>query len=101
MVAAHLCCTAAPEASRNGEPDPPREIASSLHRFQTRRGRRAYSGWYRSAAHRLTESGLAPTVESLLLPAFPRAAYYPDFLPPGVAGGPGCHASPSRSSAGR
>lgn len=63
-------------------PDPLWEIASSLHRFQTRRGRWAYSGWYRSAAHRLTESGLAPTVRSLLLPAFPRAAYYPDFLTP-------------------
>ncbi|GGX93214.1 ArsR/SmtB family transcription factor [Streptomyces fructofermentans] len=63
-------------------PDPLWEIASSLHRFQTRRGRWAYSGWYRSAAQRLTESGLAPTVRSLLLPAFPRAAYYPDFLTP-------------------
>ncbi|WP_246040871.1 winged helix-turn-helix domain-containing protein [Streptomyces cadmiisoli] len=63
-------------------PDPLWEIASSLHRFQTRRGKWAYSAWYRSAAHRLTESGLAPTVKSLLLPAFPRAAYYPDFLTP-------------------
>ncbi|MCX5008900.1 helix-turn-helix domain-containing protein [Streptomyces sp. NBC_00638] len=63
-------------------PDPLWEIASSLHRFQTRRGRWAYAGWYRSAAHRLTESGLAPTVRSLLIPAFPRAAYYPDFLTP-------------------
>ncbi|MEV4949357.1 winged helix-turn-helix domain-containing protein [Streptomyces sp. NPDC053755] len=63
-------------------PDPLWEIASSLHRFQTRRGRWAYSGWYRSTAQRLTESGLAPTVRSLLLPAFPRAAYYPDFLTP-------------------
>ena len=43
-------------------PDPLWEIASSLHRFQTRRGRWAYAGWHRSAARRLTESGLAPTV---------------------------------------
>ncbi|MFF3752401.1 DUF5937 family protein [Streptomyces sp. NPDC002018] len=58
------------------------EIASSLHRFQTRRGRWAYVHWYRIARAELQESGLHSAVKTFLLPLFPRASYFPDFLTP-------------------
>ena len=63
-------------------PDPLWEIAVSLHRFQTRRGRWAYAGWYRTACTTLHDSGLSRTVRELLLPLFPLATYFPDFLTP-------------------
>lgn len=67
--------------------DPFWEIASSLHRFQTRRGRWAYAEWHRTARSRLHEERLEATVRGMLLPLFPRAAYFPDFLTPAAAGG--------------
>ncbi|MFF4248729.1 helix-turn-helix domain-containing protein [Streptomyces sp. NPDC001822] len=69
-------------------PHPLWEIASSLHRFQTPSGRWAYAHWYRPARERLREAGLESAVRRVLLPLFPRAAYFPDFLTPleGTAG---------------
>lgn len=62
------------------------EITCSLHRLQTRRGRRRYGGWYRAAREALTGSGLDATVRRMLIPLLPRAAYFPDFLTPAEAG---------------
>ncbi|WP_329205960.1 helix-turn-helix domain-containing protein [Streptomyces sp. NBC_00683] len=63
-------------------PDPLFDIAASLHRFQTRRGRWAFAGWYRTTRQQLREKGLERALRSVLLPLYPRAAYYPDFLTP-------------------
>ncbi|MFD3416125.1 ArsR family transcriptional regulator [Streptomyces cyaneofuscatus] len=63
-------------------PDPLWEIAASLHRLQSRKGRWAYAGWYRTARQRLREKGLERLVLDVLLPLYPRAAYFPDFLTP-------------------
>ncbi|MZD05794.1 helix-turn-helix domain-containing protein [Streptomyces sp. SID5785] len=63
-------------------PDPLWEIASSLHRLQSRRGRWAYAGWYRTARTQLRENGLERALRDVLLPLYPRAAYFPDFLTP-------------------
>lgn len=64
------------------------EIAASLHRFQTPAGRWAYAHWYRTARERLREAGLESAVRQILLPLYPRASYWPDFLTPleGAAG---------------
>ncbi|POX63505.1 ArsR family transcriptional regulator [Streptomyces sp. Ru62] len=69
-------------------PHPLWEIASSLHRFQTRNGRWIYGDWYRNACATLHESGLTRPVSTMLLPLFPRARYFADFLTPaeGVEG---------------
>lgn len=64
-------------------PNPFWEIATSLHRFQTRDGRWAYAGWLRAVRLRLREKGLERALRTILLPLFPRAAYFPDFLTPG------------------
>lgn len=66
-------------------PDPLWEVAASLHRLQSRTGRWAYAGWYRTARQRLREKGLERAVRTVLLPLYPRAAYFPDFLTPGHA----------------
>ncbi|MEU6539783.1 winged helix-turn-helix domain-containing protein [Streptomyces sp. NPDC047000] len=58
------------------------EIAASLHRFQTREGRWAYASWFRTACAALHRTGLERTVKTFLLPLFPRASYFPDFLTP-------------------
>ncbi|MDX3643970.1 winged helix-turn-helix domain-containing protein [Streptomyces sp. MB09-02B] len=58
------------------------EIAVSLHRLQTREGRWAYASWFRDARAALRRAGLDRTVKSFLLPLFPRAGYFPDFLTP-------------------
>ncbi|MEU6256786.1 winged helix-turn-helix domain-containing protein [Streptomyces sp. NPDC047043] len=58
------------------------EIAASLHRLQTREGRWAYAPWLRTARDSLREAGLERTVKTFLLPLFPRASYFPDFLTP-------------------
>lgn len=64
-------------------PDPLWEIANSLDRLQTRRGRWAYAPWYRSTRSALTaDPVLRRMVGSMLLPLFPRASYFPDFLTP-------------------
>jgi DNA-binding transcriptional ArsR family regulator len=63
-------------------PDPLSEIAASLHRLQSRRGRWAYAGWYRAARQQIREQGLEGLVRRVLLPLYPRAAYFPDFLTP-------------------
>lgn len=64
------------------DPDPLWEIATSLHRFQSRRGRWAYAAWHRASRTRLRERRLERVLRTGLLPLFPRAAYYPDFLNP-------------------
>lgn len=58
------------------------EIAASLHRLQTREGRWAYASWLRTARASLRGAGLERTVKTCLLPLFPRASYFPDFLTP-------------------
>ncbi|MGH1565214.1 ArsR/SmtB family transcription factor [Mumia sp. DW29H23] len=63
-------------------PDPLWEIASSLHRFQTRRGRWAHERWYTDAVRTLRDTTLGRAVRTLLLPLYPRARYFPDFLTP-------------------
>ncbi|SNX55986.1 DNA-binding transcriptional ArsR family regulator [Streptomyces sp. TLI_55] len=63
-------------------PHPLWEVAASLHRFQTRDGRWAHALWYRTARSTLHRTGLDRTVMPLLLPLFPRASYFPDFLTP-------------------
>ncbi|WUI44088.1 ArsR family transcriptional regulator [Streptomyces sp. NBC_00414] len=63
-------------------PDALWEVAASLHRFQTRAGRWAYAGWYRTTHARLREQRLDRVVREVLLPLFPRARYFPDFLTP-------------------
>ncbi|WP_413758067.1 ArsR/SmtB family transcription factor [Streptomyces sp. MMBL 11-3] len=63
-------------------PDALWEVAASLHRFQTRAGRWAYAGWYRTTHARLREQRLDRIVREVLLPLFPRARYFPDFLTP-------------------
>ncbi|WTI43757.1 winged helix-turn-helix domain-containing protein [Streptomyces longwoodensis] len=71
------------------------EIAVSLHRLQTREGSWAYASWLRSARATMRRAGLERTVESFLVPLFPRASYFPDFLTPpeGVQGlDAGCEA---------
>ncbi|MBM7057469.1 MarR family transcriptional regulator [Streptomyces durocortorensis] len=69
-------------------PDPLFEVAASMHRLQSSRGRWAYAGWYRAARRDLRERGLERALRGVLLPLYPRAAYYPDFLTPssGVEG---------------
>ncbi|MEU3252787.1 helix-turn-helix domain-containing protein [Streptomyces sp. NPDC006997] len=62
--------------------DPLWEIAGSLHRFQSRKGRWAYAGWFRSARLQLHRRGLERAVRNVLLPLYPRATYFPDFLTP-------------------
>ncbi|GAB2793578.1 ArsR/SmtB family transcription factor [Streptomyces daliensis] len=63
-------------------PDPLWEICTSLHRFQSRRGRWAYADWYRSARTRVHDARLTRTLGTVLLPLVPRAVYFPDFLTP-------------------
>ncbi|MFJ8948118.1 ArsR family transcriptional regulator [Streptomyces sp. NPDC102395] len=63
-------------------PHPLWEIAFSLHRLQTRDGRWAYAHWHRTARVRLRNAGLDQVVQGFLLPVFPRASYFPDFLTP-------------------
>ncbi|MFF6785371.1 ArsR family transcriptional regulator [Streptomyces sp. NPDC012510] len=62
--------------------DPLWELAASLHRLQSRRGRWAYAEWYRSARAALHEQKLERVLRTTLLPLYPRAAYFPDFLTP-------------------
>ncbi|MFF8845795.1 ArsR family transcriptional regulator [Streptomyces sp. NPDC015127] len=64
-------------------PDPLWETTASLHRLQTRKGRWAHADWHRTARHTLREKGLERALRSVVLPLFPRAAYFPDFLTPG------------------
>ncbi|MFG2938292.1 ArsR/SmtB family transcription factor [Streptomyces sp. NPDC048282] len=69
-------------------PDPLWEIACSLHRLQTSRGRWAYADWYRETRATLAGSPLGVAVRRLLVPVLPRARYMPDFLtPPEAADG--------------
>ncbi|MFE4552600.1 ArsR/SmtB family transcription factor [Streptomyces sp. NPDC056785] len=65
-----------------GTPDPLWEIACSLHRLQTTRGRWAYADWYRTTRDTLAGTGLGAAVRRLLVPVLPRALYLPDFLTP-------------------
>lgn len=68
-------------------PDPMWEIAASLHRLQNRRGRSPYAAWYRDTRARLRDATLERRVREQLLPLYPLAAYFPDFLTPPSAGG--------------
>ncbi|MFF9484628.1 hypothetical protein [Streptomyces sp. NPDC014676] len=63
-------------------PDPLWETAAGLHRSQARRGRWAYAAWYRTARERMRGQGPEHLVRGVLLPLYPRAAYFPDFLTP-------------------
>ncbi|MEN3586164.1 helix-turn-helix domain-containing protein [Streptomyces sp. ZYX-F-203] len=63
-------------------PDPLWEVAISMHRLETRQGRWAHADWYRVTSRRLRERGLDRPLRRMLLPMYPRAAYYPDFLTP-------------------
>nr|WP_105969263.1 helix-turn-helix domain-containing protein [Streptomyces geranii] len=63
-------------------PDPLWEIACSLHRLQTTRGRWAYADWYRETRTVLAGTQLGAAVSRLLVPVLPRALYMPDFLTP-------------------
>ncbi|MFG2953308.1 ArsR/SmtB family transcription factor [Streptomyces sp. NPDC048291] len=63
-------------------PDPLWEIACSLHRLQTSRGRWAYADWYRETRTTLAGTRLGTAVRRLLVPVLPRARYLPDFLTP-------------------
>lgn len=65
-----------------GSPNPLWEITTSLHRFQTRKGRWTYAEWHRATRGRLEERGLGRVLREILLPMFPRASYFPDFLTP-------------------
>ncbi|GAA2117668.1 helix-turn-helix domain-containing protein [Streptomyces synnematoformans] len=67
-------------------PDPLWEVAISLHRLQTRRGRWAHAHWHRTVRTRLCATGTERSLRGLLLPLVPRAAYFPDFLTPPEAG---------------
>lgn len=58
------------------------EIAVSLHRLQTREGRWAYAPWFHNACDSLRRTGLDRAVKTFLVPLFPRASYFPDFLTP-------------------
>ncbi|MFD5631954.1 ArsR/SmtB family transcription factor [Streptomyces sp. NPDC127072] len=58
------------------------ELAASLHRLQSRRGRWAYAEWYLGARVAMREHGLEQALRTTLLPLYPRAAYFPDFLTP-------------------
>ncbi|MEO3762999.1 helix-turn-helix domain-containing protein [Streptomyces sp. B5E4] len=78
-------------------PDPLWEIAVSLHRLQTRKGRYVHAAWYRTARRMLRERGLERAVRETLLPLYPRARYFPDFLTPGQA--PGAAVSSFREGA--
>ncbi|WP_167003326.1 winged helix-turn-helix domain-containing protein [Mumia sp. ZJ430] len=64
-------------------PDPMWEVASSLHRLQTGHGRRAHGRWHADVMRTLRGTSLGRAVRTLLLPLFPRARYFPDFLTPG------------------
>lgn len=64
-------------------PDPMWEITTSLHRLQTKRGRWFHAEWHRSTRDRIVDRGLGSLLKKFLLPLFPRAAYFPDFLTPG------------------
>ncbi|KOU64051.1 ArsR family transcriptional regulator [Streptomyces sp. MMG1533] len=68
-------------------PDPLWDIVVSLHRLQTRQGRRRYAEWHRTTRERLRQKGLERVVRSVLLPLCPRAAYFPDFLTPARSDG--------------
>ncbi|MDG4856942.1 helix-turn-helix domain-containing protein [Streptomyces sp. T-3] len=82
MLRIHFTESDLARTRRASSPDPLWETVLSLHRFQTRQGRWAFAQWHRTTAQRLTERGLGPLVRTLLLPALPRAAYFPDFLTP-------------------
>ncbi|WP_328498566.1 winged helix-turn-helix domain-containing protein [Streptomyces sp. NBC_00414] len=67
-------------------PDPLWEIAASLHRLQSQLGRWAYASWHREARAAIATRQLGVAVRTLLIPLFPRATYFPDFLTPAEAG---------------
>ncbi|MCK2141945.1 winged helix-turn-helix domain-containing protein [Streptomyces sp. WAC00276] len=66
-------------------PDPLWEVTSSLHRLQSRQGRRAFADWHHTTRSRLQKRNMVPTLRSALLPIFPKAAYLPDFLTPSAS----------------
>ncbi|WP_344316818.1 ArsR/SmtB family transcription factor [Streptomyces javensis] len=50
--------------------------------MQSRGGRWAYADWYRTTLERVHKRGLNRLLREVLLPLFPRAVYFPDFLTP-------------------
>ncbi|MFE7109553.1 ArsR/SmtB family transcription factor [Streptomyces sp. NPDC057575] len=63
-------------------PDPLWEVAFSLHRLQSTRGRWAFAEWHRAARLELIGTPLGTAVRKSLLQVLPRASYFPDFLTP-------------------
>ncbi|MGW0819807.1 ArsR/SmtB family transcription factor [Streptomyces sp. NPDC002845] len=63
-------------------PDPLWELAGSMHRLQSRRGRWAFAQWYDTARHELREQGLERPISTQLMPLYSRGVYFPDFLTP-------------------
>ncbi|MGI5401114.1 ArsR/SmtB family transcription factor [Streptomyces sp. CA-135486] len=82
MLRIHFGSTDLSSSRMASRPDPLWEIACSLHRFQTARGRWAYADWFRTTRAALTGTPLGKAVRTLLIPLFPRTAYFPDFLTP-------------------
>ncbi|MEW2636110.1 winged helix-turn-helix domain-containing protein [Streptomyces sp. NPDC048389] len=65
-----------------GAPDPLWELAASLHRLQSSRGRWAFAQWYDTARRELRERGVERAVRTELLPLYSKGVYFPDFLTP-------------------
>ncbi|MEV4679982.1 ArsR/SmtB family transcription factor [Streptomyces kurssanovii] len=63
-------------------PDPLWEIAASLHRFQSSRGRWAFADWFGTARRELREQGIGGGIRTQLLPLYSKGVYFPDFLTP-------------------
>ncbi|MGW0423290.1 ArsR/SmtB family transcription factor, partial [Streptomyces sp. NPDC003015] len=64
------------------EPDPMWEVLSTLHRLQSRGGRRRFAAWYRTTRAELNAAGLARPVREVLFTLYPLGPYLPDFLTP-------------------
>ncbi|MEU8574992.1 ArsR/SmtB family transcription factor [Streptomyces asoensis] len=70
------------------EPDPLWEVLATLHRLQSRFGRRRFAAWHRTVRAELGAAGLARPVREVLFALYPLGPYLPDFLtPPESEGG--------------
>lgn len=64
------------------EPDPMWEVLSTLHRLQSRGGRRQFAAWRRTVCADLNTAGLSRPVRGVLFALYPLGPYLPDFLTP-------------------
>lgn len=64
------------------EPDPLWELAASMHRLKSPRGRWAFAHWHGGARRELREQKLERVIRTQLLPLYSRGVYFPDFLTP-------------------